>query len=388
MRQHCETQTHQRILFEVTGFRPAPKGSREDFSMEETSNDGSSSGLAFVDREFKGKIKYQPRSREEIAAALAEATREGSNHGSITGSDTGLFPTDGVSGLCSTDGVSVLSPTDGVSTEGPTPDHVRPKSGEKAWDYFRPTRVQNSSGNTMWECLFCDYEGTRNVTHFKRHLVHACPGVPDEVRSQIKAQGKTGQKWKRRMKDQSARRLRPKWMEEMTEESEESQDGDASHRAVEILTKLFTTKEGTELEGKDLEGKDLEGRKGSLLHLTDTELEREMKELKVKKMRVEVRKVEGEVRRMEEEAGLGKRRVEVEIEEGKERAAFFNSLTSNLHRVCSNLDRICSSLDRITSHLDKLVSSPTDSVRESILTAIRNQSGSILQDAFAETIDR
>ena len=63
--------------------------------MEETSNDGSSSGLAFVDREFKGKIKYQARSQEEIAAALA-VVEEGSNHGgSITGSDTALSP-DGV----------------------------------------------------------------------------------------------------------------------------------------------------------------------------------------------------------------------------------------------------------------------------------------------------
>ena len=139
------------------------------------------------------------------------------------------------------------------------------------------------------------------MTHFKRHLVHACPGVPDEVRSQIKAQGKTGQKWKRRIKEQSARRLRPRWMDEMSEESEDGADGDANDKAVEILTKLFTTKETFDLPqdyGQGMgtnSGEGAKGRtKGSLLHLTDAELEREMKELKVKRMRAEVKKLEEE----------------------------------------------------------------------------------------------
>lgn len=335
--------------------------------MEETSNDGSSSGLAFVDREFKGKIKYQPRSQEEIAAALAVVevtTREGSNHGSITGSETGL------------------SPTDGASIEGPTPDHIRPKSAEKAWDYFRPTSVQNSSGNTMWECVFCDYEGTRNVTHFKRHLVHACPGVPDEVRSQIRAQGKTGQKWKRRIKEQSARRVRPKWMDEMTEESEDGADDDvdANDKAVEILTKLFTTKEKFDLPEEYDKGVGTNpggggaksGAKGSLLHLTDTEMEREMKELKVKRMRAEVRKLEEETAH----AGLTKKKVEIEIEEGKERSQFFKRLNSNL--------------DKLISLANCVLINSDSSVRESILSAVRNQatgSSSILQEAFSETIN-
>ena len=91
----------------------------------------------------------------------------------------------------------------------------------------------------------------------------------------------------------------------------------------------------------------------------------------------------------------------MEIEEGKERSAFFKRLNSNLDKLVSLASRVLINSDpsvKETSVRENSVrensvrenSVRENSVRESLLSALRNQAGgasSILQEAFAETIN-
>lgn len=189
-------------------------------------------------------------------------------------------------------------------------------SDDIIWKHFVPTGELSKYGNDSWGCCRCSFRSSRNISRFKEHMIYWCTNVPDDVREDIRAANKHDYNYKLRRSLAQAKRdrvnphtgLRRKRSRRCNEDSygrtsvsgddENGSDWSADgsdlppeaqrEKAVEILSKLLAVecnKDGT--------------RTKPLSNYSNDDLEREIKELKVQKLRNQVK--ESEVSRREKE---------------------------------------------------------------------------------------
>lgn len=395
IREHCCSSTHAALYKELTG-QEHPQLAKRGFATLPSEEAGGNSDSEGEREEWELKtnprVLYHARSADEIACAIAEAEFKYQASGQDGGQvDDKSFNND----VESNDGSSVtVTGEKQVDPFGNKPE--KSKWIDITWDYFKDTGRISESNNSIWECLFCDYEAVRNITHFRRHLFKLCPGCPDGIRERIKAQEKkvalSGKKRKWRYENKS--RV-SHYMSGKSDEEEDSQADDdletdvqANNEAVQILTKLLAEGGNDALPSNyGSTCKSGSGRKEkSVENYTDADLDRELKELQVKKMRAEISKLNEET----EKERINKKHIEVKIEESKSRCKLIGKLEDNL--------------DKVISVASLMVGS--ESLRSTVISAFRDinsainlnrhqqqpssgasSSNSILQEAYHDTIN-
>lgn len=268
---HVRTRKHQDAAAKARKGQFLPSDSSDDEPLPTHTNKPNAN------------IKvYDPRPQEEIDAALSLVMEQeaGGNDDISNAGAVAIYGTDMSSALA------------GTST-GST---IRKK--DYCWKYMRLTNRQNGRGNDLFECIFCNYEGRGHTPTFKNHFCRSCPGVPPEIKQAIKLDGKS--KGKNFVKKKADRGYSYMDMDESDLDDVESEgDGDkARSKAVEILTKLLGQRDAThDGEGENIgateESSKVPASKRRKIETSqvDVDIDLQIKEVQLKKMKAELRLV-------------------------------------------------------------------------------------------------
>ena len=147
------------------------------------------------------------------------------------------------------------------------------------WDHCTMTGKKTSSGLDVRACSYCSKELGASPAYATIHMKE-CSMVPEEVKRAF-------------MVDRRKR----KWMDDESDddEFEDGDDGDEQEKVVKILTGLLTKRSG----GGEMSKKPLR-------NYTESDFDRELKELAVKKARLEVKALEDGQREMDERCKMYK----------------------------------------------------------------------------------
>ena len=195
-------------------------------------------------------------------------------------------------------------------------EHLKNDPDPDRYKYcYVPSGKVSKKGQELFLCCYCDHETAVSVSNMKGHLNHTCPGVPDDIREEVKnSKSKTQPRRKRRWKK------RPIDFDGSNgggEDSDDYSDSDATdvemeegekqkweaEKAVKILSRLLVPSKHASLAvpaavdyGHD--GPSTSNHNGFIGH-DGRDYEDEVKELKVKKLRMEIK--ESELRMKHEE---------------------------------------------------------------------------------------
>lgn len=141
------------------------------------------------------------------------------------------------------------------------------------WDHCTLTGDKTASGLEVRACMYCGKVVGASPAYATIHMKE-CSNVPEEIKKGF------------------VHRQKRKWMDEMSDDSDlGADDGDEQEKVVKILTGLLTK---TRDSGKSDSGKK------PLNRFTDSDFDRELKELAVKKARLEIKELEDRQREMDE----------------------------------------------------------------------------------------
>lgn len=306
-------------------------------SSEESSSDDDVSDFEKDAKKTATVMRYPPRPKEEIVAALEEiAAKEGAAEENGQKSNPRIVPT---------------------------------------WNYFKP-KGQNELGSPLFACVFCTYSGVKNITIFTRHILECCGGCPREIKDSLKKvvrERKNRERSSRKRGRPLGRRSkRPRNSDDdSTRDTDDGNLGDEgnleTNQIVTILSKLLGTPPSAESMATANSQVD-EGMKKPLDKFTDADYDREIKELTVKKLRAELKEIE--------ERTVNMRVIRKESEE-----------RTQLYR------KINHDFDKLIKFVDLVVRSEGQERRDLIGTFVgrlANGDGvafpSLLEEAFAETI--
>lgn len=116
----------------------------------DSDSDSSDDGDGAPQRVYSASSKYPAKTQEEILAALEEiAAKE-------------------------------------QEQEKTDPAMKDPTWKNPTWNYFK--RIgESETGNLRFACQFCVFEGVKNVSIFKGHILYSCAGCPQEIRDSLKS---------------------------------------------------------------------------------------------------------------------------------------------------------------------------------------------------------
>lgn len=160
--------------------------------------------------------------------------------------------------------------------------HSRRKG--EVWRFFKKTDAVSAIGIPKYSCIFCSFVMVANAARFKDHVSKLCQQIPDDIRRDFIESGhaehtrgtipKVPQKKPSKRIQKSRALYSDDEFPDFDAEDENLEDKD---RVVKILTGLLGAKQSQESPQRQ-----------PLTQMTDDQLERELKELAVKKARLEV----------------------------------------------------------------------------------------------------
>lgn len=163
--------------------------------------------------------------------------------------------------------------------------HSRRKG--EVWRFFKKTDAVSAIGIPKYSCIFCSFVMVANAARFKDHVSKLCEKVPDDIRKDFIDSGhaehtrgvipKVPQMKTEKKASKRIQKSRALYSDDEFPDFDAEDDLEDKDRVVKILTGLLGGKQCRESAEKQ-----------PLTQMTDDQLERELKELAVKKARLEV----------------------------------------------------------------------------------------------------